>query len=80
MAESQGGRDILTAPRPHRGGIAEFHLALADVIEGDADAMIARVAKKVISPYEDGGKLAELRERGFYLAEDEDEGALGSAD
>lgn len=41
-----------------------------------AAAMIGRVAKKVIGPYEKGGKLAELRDRGFYLAEDEGEGTV----
>ena len=78
MAESDGGRDILTAPQPRTAGIAEFHAALADVVGGEevATSMIARVAKKVIGPYESGGKLAELRDRGFYLAEDEGEGSL----
>ena len=79
MAESQGGRDILTAPRPHTLGIAEFHAALSHVVGAEAFAMIDRVAQKVIDPYAKGGKLAELRDRGFYLEDKATEGE-GSMD
>ncbi|HEY5935683.1 MAG TPA: hypothetical protein VIU61_13630 [Kofleriaceae bacterium] len=71
MAESQGGRDILTATAPFKLGVGEFHSALSDVVGGDsfASAMIGRVATRVISPYEGKGKdkLGELRDRGYYL-------------
>ncbi len=77
-------------PAPARASVEVFHASLERVVGGAAarDAMLADVTDRVITPYTDpalagGGSkgkpavnlLADLRDRGFYLAGPDGDGA-----